>query len=223
MSPAILGRAPCPTKAVNLIAAREGQRPTSSTSPPGGLTAPPPEPCVSRRRPPRALRERGRRGTSGRGPSGLWRAFGVPGQRPLPRQETHQNGRLPRKWAREWGQTPAPRAAGWDALPRGSRASGGSGPGVRAGVDPDSTRHSEPPSPAHTWAPPGAGRAGSQWGGEGRAHKKWPMNVGAGGRGAPRNQWRRIGLGARAAGQWSGGPGRSRCAAAGRLRPRRAL
>lgn len=40
LSPATSGRAPSPTRTVSLIAAREGRRPTSSTSPPGWLTAP---------------------------------------------------------------------------------------------------------------------------------------------------------------------------------------
>jgi len=78
------------------------------------------------------------------------------------RRETHQTGRLLPKSARKRGQAPAPRAAcatEGSALPRGERVRGARGPGR--------SRPPAPPSPAHTWAPPGAGRAGSQWGGPG--------------------------------------------------------
>lgn len=86
-----------------------------------------------------------------------------------------------------------------------------------------------PPATRSRQAPPTPGsrrgRGGREANGEGRGgHIKGGQWAWArGGRGAPRNQWGRVGQGARAASQWGGGPGRSRCAAGGRLWPRWAL
>lgn len=125
-----------------------------------------------------------------------------------------QVGRPRRPWAREWGQTPAPRAASGCrlALPRSSRASGVSGPELHRPL------HAAKPRPHLDAEGGGAGGEPMERGG---AQRRWPMGVWEGWAGAPRNQCERAGRG-RAGGLRANGrrTGTLRGAGGGRL-PRR--